>query len=135
MTTPLYITFLLHMHQPYYKDSLTGEFSMPWVRLHATKDYLDMAEMLRDFPTLHQTFNLVPSLLSQLEDYARDGLNTKDKFLTLSKKPAHELTDEEKDFILYFFFFANEDIMIKPLPRYYDLLIKRGRHMTQGELA
>ena len=57
------------MHQPYYKDPFTGVYRLPWVRLHGTKDYLDMAEILDDFPDIKQTFNLVPSLLLQLNDY------------------------------------------------------------------
>ena len=43
---------------------------MPWARMHALKDYVDMVEILSAFPDLHQTFNLVPSLVEQLEDYA-----------------------------------------------------------------
>ena len=53
------------MHQPFYKNLVTGETVMPWVRLHAVKDYLDMAKILQDFPDIHQTFNLVPSLIEQ----------------------------------------------------------------------
>ena len=56
------------MHQPYYRSARTGVFGMPWARMHALKDYLDMVEILR-LPDL-QTFNLVPSLVEQLEDYA-----------------------------------------------------------------
>jgi alpha-amylase/alpha-mannosidase (GH57 family) len=39
---------------------------MPWVRLHATKDYLDMAERVLRRPNLAVTVNVVPSLLEQL---------------------------------------------------------------------
>jgi len=67
---PLHIIFLWHMHQPYYKDPTTGLYRLPWVRLHGTKDYLDMLEILKDFPAVKQNFNLVPSLLEQLVDYA-----------------------------------------------------------------
>ena len=62
------------MHQPYYRSARSGRFEMPWARLHALKDYLDMVEILADHPTIHQTFNLVPSLVEQLEDYAATGL-------------------------------------------------------------
>ncbi len=64
------VCLLWHMHQPYYKDLLSGEYRMPWTRMHALKDYYGMVEMLRDFPAVHVTFNLVPSLLAQIEDYA-----------------------------------------------------------------
>ena len=41
------------MHQPYYKDSRTGDYILPWVRLHAVKDYLHMAEVLAQHPGVH----------------------------------------------------------------------------------
>jgi alpha-amylase/alpha-mannosidase (GH57 family) len=127
---PLYVAFVWHMHQPFYKDPLNGETTMPWVRLHSVKDYLDMALMLKDFPGIHQTFNMVPSLMEQIEDISAEG-SRKDLPFELSLKPAKELTDKEKAFILRNFFMANWDMMIKPFPRYYDLLAKRGMHFTQ----
>ncbi len=43
--TPLYLSLIWHQHQPfYYKDPVTSLYTKPWVRLHATKDYLDMAQ-------------------------------------------------------------------------------------------
>ncbi len=68
------VAFVWHMHQPYYRSAQTGDFQMPWARLHAVKDYLDMVEILAAYPTIRQTFNLVPSLVEQLEDYAAGGL-------------------------------------------------------------
>ncbi|MFA5094506.1 MAG: glycoside hydrolase family 57 protein [Candidatus Omnitrophota bacterium] len=129
---PLYIAFVWHMHQPYYKNTLTGETSMPWVRLHAVKDYLDMALMLRDYPGVHQTFNMVPSLMEQIEDLSGPA-SRKDAAFQLSIKPAKELTEDDKQFILRNFFMANWDTMVKPFPRYYDLLMKRGRHFSREE--
>ena len=72
------------MHQPYYNNLLTGETDFPWVRLHGTKDYLDMVEILEDFPLIHQTFNLVPSLIEQIDCYAQDKV--KDKFFEISEQ-------------------------------------------------
>lgn len=112
------------MHQPVYKDSLTGKYLMPWVRLHSTKGYYDMVRILAGFPKIHQTFNLVPSLLSQIEDYTSGRAD--DDFLNISRKPADTLNDEDKDFLLSNFFMANWDTMIKPYPRYWELLTKRG---------
>jgi len=120
------------MHQPYYKDLLTDEYLLPWVRLHATKDYYDMAAILDHFPGIKQTFNVVPSLLTQIEDYANG--DAKDKFLTLSVKPAGDLSDDEKHFILSNFFLANWDNMIKPFPRYWEILHKRGLHRSKEEI-
>ena len=62
MTT---LCFLWHMHQPFYKDLWTGQYKLPWTRLHALKDYAGMVEILSEFPRIHQTFNLVPSMVAQ----------------------------------------------------------------------
>jgi len=120
----LNIAFLWHMHQPLYKDPSTGEYILPWVRLHATKDYYDMVAILEDFPSLHQTFNLVPSLIEQINDYAEGDAS--DRFLSLSRKPSSALTQEDKEFIIKNFFLANWECMIKPLNGYWELLKKRG---------
>ena len=96
---------------------------MPWVRLHGTKDYLDMVQILENYPLIHQTFNLVPSLIEQIEDYTQRTV--KDKFLELSYKPASELTKEEGQFILENFFKINKERVISVHPRYYELYLKK----------
>ena len=95
----VYLAFIFHMHQPYYKDLLTQESGLPWVRLHGVKDYLDMVQILSKFPKIKQTFNVVPSLFEQVEDYNNAGV--KDKYLELSAKPAAQLNESEKKFILH----------------------------------
>ena len=70
MVKKISVAFIWHMHQPSYKDVSTGLYVMPWVRLHAIKDYLDMLLLLDEFPNIKQTFNLVPLLLEQIQDYA-----------------------------------------------------------------
>ena len=120
------------MHQPYYRDLASGACSMPWVRLHATKDYLDMLKRLESFPTIHQTFNFVPALLDQLEEYLPPA-NRSDDFLELSRKPAAELSEHEQRFILQWFFLAHSERMVKPYPSYHDLLAKRGAHVTEED--
>lgn len=120
------------MHQPYYKDPFTGIYRLPWVRLHGTKDYLDMVEILKDFPNIKQVFNFTPSLLEQLKDYTDN--NAMDKHLELTIKKPSELTNEDKSFILENFFLANWDTMVKPFPRYYELLVKRGLRISKGDL-
>lgn len=127
--TPLNVAFVWHMHQPFYGDSISGQTLLPWVRLHAIKDYLDMVEILQDFPGLHQTFNLVPSLLEQLEESLRPT-SQKDKFFELTLRKPQDLTENEKIFLLQNFFMANWETMVKPFPRYYDLLAKRGRYFS-----
>ncbi|MEI8176841.1 MAG: glycoside hydrolase family 57 protein, partial [Candidatus Omnitrophota bacterium] len=133
MTKPLSIAFVWHMHQPYYKDTVSGEISLPWVRLHGIKDYFPMADLLRSYPKIRQTFNLVPSLIDQIEDYTAGEL-PKERFLELSLKAADALTGDEKKFILLNFFMANWDNMILPFPRYHELLLKRGRFVSPAIL-
>ncbi|HWR71729.1 MAG TPA: glycoside hydrolase family 57, partial [Nitrospirota bacterium] len=130
--SPLHIAFVWHMHQPYYKDDLTGAYILPWVRLHGIKDYYDMPALLNDFPAIHQTFNLVPSLLKQILDYVENG--TTDRFLAVTLKPAEALGREEKIFLLKNFFMANWDTMIKPYPGYWRLLDRRGYSVSQNDL-
>ncbi|MCK9417810.1 MAG: glycoside hydrolase family 57 protein [Nitrospirae bacterium] len=129
---PLYIAFVWHMHQPYYKDDATGSYILPWVRLHGIKDYYDMPALLSDFPEIHQTFNLVPSLLKQIQDYVEN--NATDKALTLTQKRASELDQDDKLFLLRNFFMANWDTMIKPYPAYWQLLDRRGYSVSPNEL-
>ena len=120
------------MHQPFYKDLVSGEYILPWVRLHGAKDYYDMAAILDDFPNMKLTINLVPSLLLQIEDYVNN--NAKDKCLVLSEKDPKELHEKEIIYILKNFFMVNWEVMIKPYKRYQDLLLKRGRFSSESEL-
>jgi alpha-amylase/alpha-mannosidase (GH57 family) len=113
------------MHQPYYKNLLTQESDLPWVRLHGVKDYLDMVQILEKFPKIKQTFNVVPSLFEQIEDY-NNGL-VKDKFSLLTEKPAAELNKADKDFILKNFFSINKEKVIASFPRYYELYLQKQR--------
>ncbi|MBI4824032.1 MAG: hypothetical protein HY805_07380 [Nitrospirae bacterium] len=128
---PLNVAFLWHMHQPYYKDPFTGSYILPWVRLHAVKDYLDMVEILSGFPSIKQTFNLVPSLLEQIKDYSEG--NVVETYLDIAGKEADSLTNEDKAFMLENFFYANWKTMIKPFPRYHELLRMRGLRFSKGE--
>ena len=66
----IYLCFLWHMHQPFYKDLVSGEYKLPWTRMHALKDYYGMVRILEEFPEVRQTFNLVPSMMVQVEEYA-----------------------------------------------------------------
>lgn len=133
MNYPLYIAFVWHMHQPYYKDPFTGIYRLPWVRLHGTKDYLDMVKILEEFPNIRQTFNVVPSLIEQLRDYIEN--NATDRYLELTLKNPSDLTESERLFIIENFFLANWDNMIKTFPRYYELLVKRGFRFTRGDIV
>jgi alpha-amylase/alpha-mannosidase (GH57 family) len=114
-----YVCFLWHMHQPYYKDLATGEYRLPWTRLHALKDYYGMVQVLSEFPGIHQTFNLVPCMVEQIEDYAAGTAS--DPFQRLALKPAEQLSNDERAFILQYFFQANVQRLIYRYPRYGEL--------------
>ena len=119
------VAILWHMHQPSYQDIATGEHILPWVRLHGLKDYYGMVALLREFPGVRLTFNLVPSLLVQLEAFARE--EARDRHLEIGLKPAESLRDDERAFCVQHFFHAYRPRMIDPYPRYVELLTKRGQ--------
>src|SRR5690606_24828466 len=129
---PLYVMILWHMHQPYYKDVQRGEYAMPWVYLHATKDYLDMPLLASRYDGLRTTFNYVPSLLEQIEDYAAGTAN--DPYLQLATRPAEALTENEKVDLLQKFFHAHEYRMIRQSPRYRELFERRGHATDPAQL-
>ena len=119
----LYVNLVWHQHQPlYYQDPDTGVYSRPWVRVHATKSYYDMAAILRDYPEVKATFNLTPVLLRQIDDFNNGA---KDVYWVLAEKHPSELTHEEKQFILERFFDANYDNLIGKFPRYVQLLQRK----------
>jgi alpha-amylase/alpha-mannosidase (GH57 family) len=113
------ILFLWHQHQPFYKDLVSGQYRLPWVRMHALKDYYGMVKLLDEFPDVHQTFNLVPSLITQIQDYAYGA--ARDPFLDVAAKPAADLSTEERRFALTYLFQANETQLIRRYPRYFEL--------------
>lgn len=125
----LSVAVVWHMHQPLYKDRLTGRYLMPWVRLHAIKDYLDMVEILRQYPEIRQTFNLVPSLLEQLVDYGHHG--AMDRALELTLKPVERMTLDDKAYVLERFFDLNWNNQLRPYPRYSELADKRNALLAQ----
>ncbi|MDQ6993123.1 MAG: glycoside hydrolase family 57 protein [Mariprofundus sp.] len=71
MSRPLSVIFYWHMHQPFYRDAESGNYRLPWVYLHAIKDYTDMAEIIAQVPGARAVINYVPSLTAQIEDYAK----------------------------------------------------------------
>src|SRR5437764_6354356 len=99
------LLFLWHMHQPFYKDLVSGEYRLPWVRLHGLKDYYGMVKLLDEFPNVHQNFNLVPSLMTQLQEYVAGTAG--DPFLNVAAKPAKDLSVAERRFALQYLFQAN----------------------------
>jgi alpha-amylase/alpha-mannosidase (GH57 family) len=116
------VAFLWHMHQPYYKDLRTGEYRLPWVRLHAIKDYWGMAALAAERDETAVTFNLVPSLWVQIEDYAAG--RAADPNLLVSRLPADGLGEEEVEFMRTHFFRCHRPTTIEPYPRYRELYLK-----------
>ena len=115
----LRVVVLWHQHQPFYKDLVTGQYRLPWTRLHALKDYYGMVKLLDEFPQVHQTFNLVPSLITQIQDYVSG--DAQDPFLQVATKPAKDLTVQERRFALQYLFQANPVNVIGRYPRYREL--------------
>ena len=128
MSHPLYVAFVWHQHQPLYKSreadsDVWGQYRLPWVRLHGTKDYLDLILMLERYPKLHQTVNLVPSLMLQLEDYAEG--EAIDPYLALALTPEAQLKSKDKQYIIKHFFDGYFHTLIEPHPRYAQLYHQR----------
>ena len=121
---------LWHMHQPFYKDLAEGVYTMPWVRLHALKDYYGMVAILREFPAVHMTFNLVPSLVTQLEEYARDEAREVD--FQIAFKPAAQLTAGECEKLPVFAFQLNWEHLLNRYPRFKEL---HGRSCSRSHFA
>ncbi len=124
----LKLNILWHMHQPYYKDDKDAVTVMPWVFLHATKDYYDIPWYCEKHKNIKATFNLVPSLIYQLKAYINNSAN--DKLLETIKKHANALTSEDISVLENYLFLSNEKNMIKPLERYYELYLKYKTNNT-----
>jgi len=119
------LALLWHMHQPYYLDPGTGESILPWVRLHALKDYWGMVVAVGAVPGMRATFNLVPSLVEQVEAYAAE--RTWDRHLVVGLTDAAALSDGDAAWFVREAFHAHGPTMIQPYPRYAELAARRAR--------
>jgi alpha-amylase/alpha-mannosidase (GH57 family) len=115
----VHLVLLWHMHQPQYRDPETGRYVLAWTRLHALKDYWGMVSMLKEFPGFHATFNVVPSLGMQLEEYASGEFS--EPWFSLAFKSAEELTREDKTEILARAFQVNHERLMSRWPRLVEL--------------
>lgn len=106
------------MHQPQYRDPVTGRYMLPWTRLHALKDYWGMVKVLGEFPTVHATFNFVPLLAAQIEEYASGAF--KEPWFELAFTPTDSLKPEQKREILERAFQVN-DSFVQRWPRFAEL--------------
>jgi alpha-amylase/alpha-mannosidase (GH57 family) len=131
----LYVAFVWHMHQPYYKDTFNNLSLFPWVRLHAIKNYYNMVSILKNFPKIKQTFNLVPSLLMQIEEYLNG--TTTDLWLKNTLKRVDDLDEDERKFIKDNFFLLNKEKMGFIFDRFkelYDKKLKNEDYSNQDYL-
>jgi alpha-amylase/alpha-mannosidase (GH57 family) len=115
----VHLVILWHMHQPQYRDPSNGRYVLPWTRLHALKDYWGMVKMLEEFPNVHATFNLVPSLAAQLEEYASGRFD--EPWFQIAFAPADSLTLEDKREVLVRAFQLNHDNLLSRWPRFREL--------------
>lgn len=124
----VHLVILWHMHQPQYRDPATGRYVLPWTRLHALKDYWGMVRVLEEFPGVHSTFNVVPSLGAQLEEYA--GGHFDEPWFTIAFRATATLTLEDKSEILVRAFQINPEHLMARWPRFVELY---QRVQAQGD--
>ncbi len=117
-----------HQHQPFYPKDEDGVYTRPWVRVHATKDYWDMAALVGEHPEIEVTFNLTPVLLLQLEDLANGA---KDSYWVAAETDADSLSEDEKRFLVERFFDTNPRV-ISRFPRYQELADSRAQLGADG---
>ncbi|WP_457607608.1 glycoside hydrolase family 57 protein [Nitratifractor sp.] len=127
----LELSFLWHMHQPDYRGE-DGVMKMPWVFLHAIKDYYEMPWLLSLHPKLKASFNLTPPLIEQLLLYIEKGIEA-DTFLTLWEKEPKSLSKDERTWLVKLCRSSQFDTMVAPLPRYAQLY--RQESYSDAELV
>ena len=125
MKKPLSVVFYWHMHQPFYRKAGTGRYHLPWVYLHAIKDYTDMANIIEQVPGARAVVNYVPSLTAQIEDYAaqlRSWINCEqeslpDPLLNALIHETGEYSSKDREYLLDACFRLNHE---RNLHRYRD---------------
>jgi alpha-amylase/alpha-mannosidase (GH57 family) len=115
----MHLSFIWHMHQPDYRDA-SGIMQMPWVFLHAIKDYYDMPWMMARHENIKATFNITPPLIEQLKLYY-DTPEAHDYFLALWLKEMTQLGEKERQWMIKICKSVNYDTMVVPLEGYDDL--------------
>ncbi|MEN9724598.1 MAG: hypothetical protein RLZZ98_107 [Pseudomonadota bacterium] len=134
----LYLNLYWHMHQPDYRDTISGQYILPWTYLHAMKDYTDMAYHLEANPKAKATFNFVPVLLDQLEDYEEQFLSghIRDPLLAmLARENLEYLNKDERCLIVDSCFKSHHEKMLEPFAHYQRLLNIYNALQVQGSTA
>ncbi|MBI3938033.1 MAG: glycoside hydrolase [Betaproteobacteria bacterium] len=132
------LILMWHMHQPDYRDHARGEFALPWVYLHAVKDYVDMVAHLERHPRVRAAVNFVPALLDQIEDYAqqfRTGEWRDPLLRLLACRDMAGLDAASRKLILASCFRSNHLRMVAPFPHYKRLHDLYTVLEEQGEAA
>ncbi len=114
----LRLSLIWHMHQPFYLDPVEGSFSLPWVRLHSLKDYLDMPLLASAHEGSVVNFNLVPSLIEQWEAWEK---GSQDRIQALCERPTSGLADAERGELCEWLFRAHPETMIAPFQEFASL--------------
>src|ERR1700676_3694099 len=114
----MHVVILWHMHQPQYRDPSTGRYMLPWTRLHALKDYWGMVRTLSEFPGVHATFNFVPLLAAQIEEYASGKFS--EPWFDIAFAPAAALTPDQKREAIERAFQVNDNFLQR-WPRFGEL--------------
>lgn len=153
-TDKLNLALVWHQHQPLYKDTAAEKYKLPWARVHAVQEYYDSPYILNNYGDIHVTYNLVPSLIDQIHDYARisdqerskgglyNYIGAVDPHLRLAFTPVSKLTKAERHRITQEFFWLNQYMLDDDgddpyySPRYADLQqIANQRALTDQELT
>lgn len=134
----IHLAIVWHHHQPLYRDlspGSDGAYSLPWVRLHALRDYYGMAAIVAQHPEVHLTVNFSGVLLEQLQEYAEQ--RAWDRALRLTRRPAERLSSEDRRELITTFFDAHWHHQIYPHPRYRELFERRvkGRRFSDDDLT
>lgn len=153
----LYLNIIWHQHQPLYLDPAADQLRGPWVRAHATKDYYDMAAILRDYPDVHYNVNLTSSLLLQLQTYYVERLRPyvdvagnrvdadrylkemagrTDPWIDLALRPTASFTAADRADLVSnpWNAFGISDVMINRFPEYLALREKPKASLTEDDL-
>ncbi|MBI3149666.1 MAG: glycoside hydrolase [Betaproteobacteria bacterium] len=135
---PLDLVFLWHMHQPDYRDQVSGEYHQPWAYLHALKDYTDMVAHLERHPGVRAVVNFVPVLIEQIEDYVSQFATGqfRDPLLrVLASDSLDGLDEASRRWLIATCFPDNHARMVAPFPRFQRLHEVSRIVLAQGEVG
>lgn len=121
----LKVVFCWHMHQPDYRGPDASDFQLPWVYLHAIKDYADMASHIEQEPKARCVVNFAPVLLEQIDEYIRQlegwlerGERIRDPVLAALAGPGLPIDDENRKRLIEACLKANERNLIARFPAF-----------------